>query len=671
MPEATFNIDPGATSRGTGDSEITMAASTGIPVSGSSNNTLLDAVTMSNLSSKAGNTSTDGFMKFTTTIPTGSTINSATLNFEAASSSAFTNMKMKIRGLDPSGFWSASSITDHADNAQGMVCSANDTSAVLIAEGCPTTSAGIFAMQPNGGSTNHCQVMRNTAVGTLGSVSVRQLRRGNVGLAGEPVPSAESWVEIWSVTGSAGAYQPSVKLAESDHRGWATLSTSLSDEVYLFTGVNRIAMPGVSGAYRLMKLAQNFTPQEADGGLNKFFQITAWGPASGSFNPSTWNGVRLGTFSAFSKQLYPIAQHIDAIPELGTETFFSPPSITVTTNYTWGTTSSGSPDYTTTHIENAITNTLADPDYNGAVGLRLETEAVTTAVVDSRAMAAYNHATATAPSLTVNWTAPGLPVSVASDIVINVASDADFFAKVAAATDVVLSATTAAEFLLSVSLDSTIVVNATVASELLAKIAAASSVVVSATTDADFILGVAIGSSIDLNATTAADFLAQVAATSDVVIDATTAAQFLRKVAVDSSVDITIATVAQYLKLVAVDASIDLSATTAVEFLAYVAAGPSVELNATTAADFLRKVAADANIVLSAATAGTLFEACILSFSVMQAGDDSVTATQPGDDTITSTQPGDDTFTLVQPGDDTITAIKPGDDTITASTGCE
>lgn len=544
MPEVTFPIDAGINSRGTGDTGIDLT-SVGVPVAGTSNNVLATTVPLAT-NGKAATTS-DGWLKFdTSTIPSGSTINSAKITFTSNQTGAVSIYpRIKILGLDPSEIWSESSVTDHTDDVNGMLCKLTTTGAVDAAEGRALTSTGHFTMTPNGGATNHCQVMRNTASGTLGSATIKVGRAGNATAAAE-----EGWVEIWSVTGSSGSYKPLTKLAESVHVGWNSINAAIVDQTFTFTGANQITMPGVGGALWILRLNQNFTPQEPSGGLNRFYYKVPWGNAQGSFTPSIHNGIRQGTYSGFTTQLYPLGQDIHDITVLGSESYFNTAQMALGSSYSWGS-STMTPSISTDHVKNSVANVIADAGYNGSVGMRLRTEFVSGFIGYSRVMRSYNHASDPGPTLTVNWTVPSVSVSIDPDIT--------------------FSANTSADFLASVS----------------------------------------------------------------------------------------------------IDPSIDINASATAEYLLRVAAAANITINAATAAELFAKISASSSIVLDAATAAALFEACLITLSATQPGDDADTVVQPGSDTITATQPGDDTVTTTQPGDDTITAVKPDDDTITASSGCE
>jgi hypothetical protein len=564
VPEVTFPIDAGINSRGTGDTGVDIT-SAGVAVAGTSNNVLATTVPLAT-NGKAATTS-DGWLKFdTSAIPSGVTINSAKITFTSnQTGSVAAPPQVKILGLDPSEIWSESSVTDHTDDANGMLCKLTTTGAVDAAEGRALTSTGHFTMTPNGGATNHCQVMRNTASGTLGSATIKVGRAGNATAAAE-----EGWVEIWSVTGSSGSYKPLTKLAESVHVGWNSINVSIVDQTFTFTGANQITMPGVGGALWILRLNQNFTPQEPLGAFNRLFYKVPWGNAQGSFTPSIHNGIRQGTYSGFTTQLYPKGQHVHNIALLGSETPFYTSQMIAGSSYSWGS-SSMTPSISTDHVKNSVANVIADAGYNGSVGMRLLTTFVSGFVGYSRVMRSYNHASDPGPTLTVNWTVPSVSVSIDPDIT--------------------------------------------------------------------------------FSANTSADFLASVGIDPDITFSANTSADFLASVGIDPSIDITASTTAEY--------------------LLRVAAAANITINAATAAELFAKISASSSIVLDAATAAALFEACLITLSATQPGDDADTAVQPGGDTITATQPGDDTVTTTQPGDDTITAVEPDDDTITASSGCE
>jgi hypothetical protein len=120
--------------------------------------------------------------------------------------------------------------------------------------------------------------------------------------------------------------------------------------------------------------------------------------------PGVYNGLRDGTFTGFTKNIYPAGEHLNVLGTLTTETEFVAPGTAAGVAYSWGS-ASMSPDYTTDHVRDAVFAVVNDEGYNGQIGIKIEgiDDGATTSFARFKAWRSSNHASSPGPSLTVKW----------------------------------------------------------------------------------------------------------------------------------------------------------------------------------------------------------------------------------------------------------------------------
>lgn len=252
----------------------------------------------------------DVYLAYDTEIPAGATINKAALgildsgtNTEAAS--------VNVNGLAP-GKWDATRTENTSDLA---------TLEVTLYDGVNPKSTTVFnpslgvpiRLSAFTGITSAGQVILTNSSGTLTSLKIK------IGRASPYAQSSEIGIvyfEIWSVTGTAGAYTPLSRLAVSDNMAYASLtSASTPQEEFTFSGPNQISITDETN-YIAKLIIDGVDPDTP-------FAFVTLDVAVPFNSPSDQNILYFGEFDAFTPYLYPTLGAFDAQAVLSTSTQFT------------------------------------------------------------------------------------------------------------------------------------------------------------------------------------------------------------------------------------------------------------------------------------------------------------------------------------------------------------
>lgn len=120
--------------------------------------------------------------------------------------------------------------------------------------------------------------------------------------------------------------------------------------------------------------------------------------------PAAYNGLRDGTFTGFTKNIYPYGQQLNELNTITTESAFTAPLLTDGNSYSWGS-SSLSPDFVTDHVVNAVQAVVNHSDYTGQLGIKVEgvDDGSTTSFARYKVWRSSTNPSGPGPSLTVEW----------------------------------------------------------------------------------------------------------------------------------------------------------------------------------------------------------------------------------------------------------------------------
>jgi len=373
MPSVTYSPYPGPNNRNSGDTYVNGGVDT---------NQVDSTLLRFGDESKAANYDTT-FLAFSTAIPANATVVSAKLDFVAESTQTGTVIA-SVHGLTP-GDWSVLKSTDVTNTTYGIRCSILDTASAALATGA-STNAEQLSIRDDWGATSQGQVLTLASAGngTLGSVKMHIGRTGSDS-------SALVWLEIWSVSGAAGGYAENVLLASSDNVLFDDVQPSVNEVTFTYSGSQQISVS--SSQILLLKVRHSSILD----GTTRNLRLTG----DSTFDASTNNSIRYGSFAAFSTLLYTRQQDLTAIVELSPKTDVTANDMTSGVAYSWGS-AAYSPSVSTDGIATAVQNCVSHASYSGIVGIGIRGA---TGSTDGkfRTLRSSDYSGETGPQLTVEY----------------------------------------------------------------------------------------------------------------------------------------------------------------------------------------------------------------------------------------------------------------------------